>query len=324
MPKISIIVPVYNTESYLFKCLQSLVNQTFQDIEIIVVNDGSTDNSQRIIDIFTENYPNKIRAFFKENGGQAIARNWAIDLSEGDYIGFMDSDDYAAPDLYELMYTAAIKENVDMVMCDYYLTTQQEEKVIQVKTVEETKDLLIDPKVAPWNKLYKASVIKQSGVKFHENLIYEDTAFYANLVPYIYKCINVHKPLLYHVDFRVGSTTSVIDAERCCQMFPIMDGIIDYYIEHNFYEKYKEELEYFYSKMLLGSSFVRIVSLPDKEERKQYLRKSIEKVEKNFPLFRKNKYYKGSKMGIYMKSMKTWNICFVGYIVRLIWKMKKY
>ena len=94
MAKVSIIVPVYNVEEYLEKCLDSLVNQTLQDIEIIVVNDGSPDNSQQIIDAYIEKYPDKIKGFIKENGGLSDARNYGITKASADYIGFVDSDDY--------------------------------------------------------------------------------------------------------------------------------------------------------------------------------------------------------------------------------------
>lgn len=92
--KVSVIVPVYNVELYLEKCLLSLVKQTLDEIEIIIVNDGSKDGSQKIIDDFSTKYPNKIKSFTKENGGLSDARNFGLDHASGDFIGFVDSDDY--------------------------------------------------------------------------------------------------------------------------------------------------------------------------------------------------------------------------------------
>ncbi len=104
----SIIVPVYNVEKYLAKCLDSILNQSFQDFEIIVVNDGSPDNSQAIIDEYAKNHPDKIKAFIKENGGLSDARNFGIQRAQGDYLLFVDSDDYISTELlYEL------KEEID-------------------------------------------------------------------------------------------------------------------------------------------------------------------------------------------------------------------
>ena len=94
MVKVSVIVPVYNVEKYIDKCLDSLVNQTLKDIEIIVVNDGSPDDSQQVIDMYVKKYPKKIKSYIKENGGQGSARNLGLEHAKGEYISFVDSDDY--------------------------------------------------------------------------------------------------------------------------------------------------------------------------------------------------------------------------------------
>ena len=96
MPKVSVIVPIYNVEKYLKKCLDSLVNQTLDDIEIILVNDGSKDNSKQIAEKFANDYPNKIIYLEKENGGLSSARNYGLKHAKGDYISFVDSDDYVS------------------------------------------------------------------------------------------------------------------------------------------------------------------------------------------------------------------------------------
>lgn len=116
--KVSIIVPVYNVENYLSKCLDSLVNQTLQDVEILVINDGSTDDSQQIINTFQEKYPTKIMGFQKQNGGLSDARNFGIERAVGEYIGFVDGDDYVGSTMYEEMYHLAKKHNADMVICN--------------------------------------------------------------------------------------------------------------------------------------------------------------------------------------------------------------
>ncbi len=103
--KISVIVPVYNVENYLEKCLNSLVSQTLEEIEILVINDGSTDDSQKIIDVFQNKFPEKIKAFIKENGGLSDARNFGIDRATGEFLAFVDSDDYVSATMMEEMYT---------------------------------------------------------------------------------------------------------------------------------------------------------------------------------------------------------------------------
>ena len=118
MKKVSVIVPVYNVEDYIEECLESLVNQTLEDIEIIVVNDGSPDNSQKIIDKYVEKYPNKIKSFIKENGGQGSARNLGIENSNGEYLSFVDSDDWLDKCALEKMYYIAKNNDSDIVICD--------------------------------------------------------------------------------------------------------------------------------------------------------------------------------------------------------------
>ena len=116
--KVSIIVPVYNVELYLEKCLLSVVNQTLNEIEILVVNDGSKDNSQKIIEEFQLEYPTKIFGFTKENGGLSDARNFGIDRAKGQFLGFVDSDDYVSETMFEEMYNLAIKYDAEMTICN--------------------------------------------------------------------------------------------------------------------------------------------------------------------------------------------------------------
>ena len=104
MPSVSIIIPVYNVEKYIEKCLESLVNQTLEDIELIIVNDGSTDNSENIILQYKEKYPNKIKYYTKQNGGLSDARNFGMPFATGKYVAFLDSDDYVETNMYELLY----------------------------------------------------------------------------------------------------------------------------------------------------------------------------------------------------------------------------
>ena len=123
--KVSVIVPVYNVELYLEKCLLSLVSQTLQAIEIVVVNDGSTDSSQQIIEDFQKKYPEKIFGFTKENGGLSDARNFGIDHAKGQYIGFVDSDDYVSQTMFEEMYHLAEKHSAEMVICNLQKVNEQ-------------------------------------------------------------------------------------------------------------------------------------------------------------------------------------------------------
>ena len=144
MKKVSIIVPVYNVEKYLAKCLDSLVNQTLEDVEIIVVDDGSRDNSKQIIDEFQTKYPDKIKSFVKENGGLSDARNFGLDRASGDYIGFVDSDDYVTAEMFEEMYSLAQKYDAEMVICNLQKVDENGkivQKLTQIPNMPEKIDL---------------------------------------------------------------------------------------------------------------------------------------------------------------------------------------
>lgn len=117
-PKVSIIVPVYNVENYLAKCLDSLVHQTYENIEILVVNDGSTDGSEAIIQDFVSRFPQKVQSFNKNNGGLSDARNYGINIASGDYFGFVDSDDHVSPTMFDEMVMLAQKHDAEMVICN--------------------------------------------------------------------------------------------------------------------------------------------------------------------------------------------------------------
>lgn len=188
MLKVSVIVPVYNTEKYLSKCLDSLVYQTLKDIEIIIVNDGSPDNSQKIIDDYVKKYKN-IKAFEKKNGGLSDARNYGIKKASGEYIAFLDSDDYVTVDMYEKMYKKAISQHFDMVVCD--LNYVYNDKVVKAYSniKDDTTDIrkaMINIYPAAWNKIFKKELF-DIGIEFKKNVWFEDVEFIYRLLPNIKK-----------------------------------------------------------------------------------------------------------------------------------------
>lgn len=126
--KVSIIVPVYNVEKYLRKCLDSLVNQTLKDIEIICINDGSTDDSLKVLQEYASEHLNVI-VIDQENQGVSIARNNGINKAQGDYIGFVDPDDWVEPDMFKILYEKAVKTGVDIVECDYRMVFENSTKI---------------------------------------------------------------------------------------------------------------------------------------------------------------------------------------------------
>ena len=139
MVKISVIVPVYNVEKYLDKCLNSLVNQTLKDIEIIVINDGSPDNSQTIIECYSKKYSN-VKSYVKRNGGISDARNYGLKYASGEYIAFVDSDDYVDLSMMEKLYNKAIENSYDIVECNLHMVDDNGNLLKDVNT-NQKKDI---------------------------------------------------------------------------------------------------------------------------------------------------------------------------------------
>lgn len=172
MYKVSVLVPVYNTEKTLSKCLDSILEQTMiDDIEIVIVNDGSTDNSQNIIDKYASKYKNIIE-YKQKNQGLGATRNKGIEIATGEYIAFLDSDDWADKDYYELMYKKAKEENSDLVISSYIvdIPNSNTQSVTKHKIEDKISYLneLLKGNIAgfSWNKLYKKSLITDNKLKF--------------------------------------------------------------------------------------------------------------------------------------------------------------
>jgi len=289
-PLVSIIVPVYNADKYLIKCLDSLVNQTFRNIEVIVINDGSSDSSETIINQFKSNYPEIIKSYYKLNGGIADVRNFGLKHVNSPYFGFLDSDDYIELNAIEEMYNAAISNNLDIVMSDFYWTYPEYEKITNDGPYNNNKELLVSMFATLWNKLYRTEFIRSINVQFPKGYRYEDASFLYKIIPYIEKWDYINKPFVHYVQ-RIGSITHNHN-ERVKDMIFVFEDLIDFYKERNLYEKYKLELEYLFIRFFLGNSFLRSTQIKDKDDRDRTLKLSFELLNKTFPKWRNNSLLK--------------------------------
>ena len=180
--KVSIIIPVYNAQKYLRRCLDSLINQTLKEIEIICINDGSTDNSLNILKEYEQN-DSRIIIINQENSGIGKARNSGIKIAKGEYIGFVDADDWVDKDYYEKLYNAAKKYDSDIAAGDFY----REGKIFKTKKLKHTAEEFITDKekifkkaVIPrynyvWNKIYRSSEVKKylfDNVRYYEDILW--------------------------------------------------------------------------------------------------------------------------------------------------------
>ena len=208
---ISIIVPVYNVEKYLNKCIDSIINQTYKNIEIILVDDGSTDNSGKICDEYLLR-DSRIKVIHKNNGGLSSARNEGINISSGEYIGFVYSDDWVEPNMYEEMYKKILYSNADIVDCGYW--KEYENKSIKYISANEVKfcgenllqkcylSNLVQPEVC--RKLYKRYIF--NNVKFPLNKYYEDAFIFIPTLNII-RLFIIIPSALYHYRQRKGGIT---------------------------------------------------------------------------------------------------------------------
>ncbi|GET19260.1 glycosyltransferase family 2 protein [Ligilactobacillus agilis] len=179
---VSIIVPIYNVEKYLRKCVDSLLKQSYSNIEILLIDDGSTDNSGRISDEYS-NY-NNVRVYHKENGGLSDARNFGIEHSKGEFLAFVDSDDYVTEDYILRMLDKIQKTDVDIVACSYYDISEDGQILGKIQSTDRIlneknfwDDIYINIKATPaygvaWNKLYKRNVFEN--LRYRKGILNED------------------------------------------------------------------------------------------------------------------------------------------------------
>lgn len=200
MCKVSVVVPIYNVEKYIKQCVDSIRNQTLDDIEIILVDDGSPDNCPQICDEYKK-LDNRIKVVHKKNGGLSSARNAGMRVATGEYIGFVDSDDYIEVDMYEKMYNTSKKYDVDFVMCDYYKSYGSDKKEVSLEIDEgmynkgKIKDIIypqlimtenIDygPLLAVWHCLYKNTFLKENDLYFDDIVKYSEDNLFSSIVGY--------------------------------------------------------------------------------------------------------------------------------------------
>lgn len=218
MKKVSIIVPVYNVEKYLEECLDSLIGQTLQDIEIILIDDGSKDTSGSICDKYSEK-DNRIKVIHQQNCGQSAARNVGLNIAEGEYILFVDSDDYIQLDACEMLYKEAKRHNSDIVNgdilnesdkiinsdfrslnCDYKAVSISE--FLKEKINTETYDIV------PWIYFVRREFLINSNIRFLEGCFYEDQLWTLQLLSLSGKAVKIRFPYYYYRTNREGSTTN--------------------------------------------------------------------------------------------------------------------
>lgn len=315
---VSIIVAVYNVEKYLEKCLDSLVNQTLKSIEIIVVNDGSTDGSLSIIKAYQKKYPN-IKIVNKENGGLSSARNVGIEEATGDFIGFVDADDYVCENMFEALFNSAVENDADVAVCEYYRYDESNNDCINpTLKIDAPNNLISDYKffdLSPyaWNKIFKRDLILESGILFPVGRIYEDIP---TVFPWLFlanKISIVDIPLYY---YRINRTGSIMSNRHSngFEMLKSLDSVNNYFMKQNLSEEGKDKL----CSLNVRHIFFRLYefkNFKDKAYKLSFIKASFEMLNRISPSWKKCSYFKKYKPGLkniikvkLMTSEKLWNL----------------
>lgn len=293
---ITVIVPIYNVEKYLPFCLDSILRQTYKNFEALLINDGTADNSQKIIDEYCLK-DERFKSFIKENGGLSDARNYGLNYAKGQYIFFLDSDDYLEDDCLEKLYIKIKKEEVDLVLCGYNICFEDGEikEVLSNYQIEKNSylkshDLLIELPHCAWNKLYKKKLFEK--IRFPKGLYYEDSSTSAMIYLVAQKIAYLNIPLInYRLD-RKGNITSKTN-KKILDIFENLKITLDFYKKLNMFQEYYDVLER-YSLVLIFDLSYKFAGRKNDALKKEFLDKAFCFLNENFKNWKKSKYFNSS------------------------------
>ena len=304
---LSIIVPVYNmaAERKLNHCLDSLLNQYLQDFEIIAVDDASTDDSLKLLKEYEANYPEKIKVIeSRENHRQGGAKNKGLEAAKGKWVGFIDSDDWIAPDMYAKLLKKAEETGADLVGCDYSIVNEYTftpGKNVVNNTAEQTGELdkekhkkLLLRSGSMVVKIYLREVIEKNHLRFPSDIFYEDNCAAPVWSVYFQHFERVEEPLYYYLTL-ADSTTHHVTWEKCQDRMKAGELLLTQSHERGFYETYREEIAYRFTELYYATTLFSYMysGTHQKLKNTRLLRKRIRQL---VPDFQKNSYYQ-SMMG---------------------------
>lgn len=301
-PKVSVVIPLYNAEAYIEDCLQSVLAQTLQDIEVLVVDDKGTDHSVQRVQQLAANHPrgHQIRLIeMPQNSRAGMARNAGIEQAQGDYIAFVDSDDRIAPDMLERLYQLAEANGSDVSMCDALKVFPDGTSLVMKhpnlsygRIDEKTRcSLLTAYTTAMWTMLCRRSFLNDNAIRFSREK-YEDSYF----VPQVFlfaKILSYEQAPLYHYIVREASICTTIDDTKYQQKVELFDKLFLLLKEKSVYESYREELEFVYIKKGYLTPLFNYV-LNSTSPKKATISSIRRHAEEQLPLMRKNCYYRRS------------------------------
>lgn len=301
--KLSIIVPVYNmaSDGKLEYCLDSLVAQTVEDYEIIAVDDCSTDGSYAILQDYERRFPDRFHAVHSEvNRHQGGAKNIGLRMAKGDWIGFIDSDDWITPDMYEKLIERAQETGADLVGCDYCLTGEHSMKVGQVVPnnkreqsgmldAAKRRSLILDGGSLVV-KIFRRSMILEKELWFPEDIFYEDNALGNSYLVLAEHFEYIEEPMYYYYQHD-ASTVHTISTKRCEDRMEAGRLMIEEARRHGYYDEFKPELEYSFTLLFYINTLFTYMAGVDKTKYR-FVKAMGEEMRRTFPGFEENPYYR--------------------------------
>ena len=293
MKAISVIVPAYNAKDYLDTCFGSLLNQTFRDFEIVAVNDGSKDDTLQILNRYQETYPDLFVVLSQENHGLSVTRNNGVAAASGEYIFFLDSDDWLKPNALELLYNKATETGCDVVCCNVDCVYPDKTVEVRANADMHTGPLSLDDRKKLFsmypivcNKLYKREIFTEKHMRFIPGVWFEDVVFTTTLISQIDRIASVDEALYEYLQ-RPNSITYTY-SDKLTDVNVILHKTLDFYKEKGLYEDYQDALEAMYVRYMFATYIKRLSKAKDWKRFCQGVGWSMGKVRENFPYFRRN------------------------------------
>lgn len=284
MEKVTVVVPVYNTANYLERCLESIRNQTYQNLEVLIINDGSTDNSEAVIKAYLTKIKDKrFKYHFKSNSGVGATRNLGIELATGKYISFIDSDDEIALDFYEKMLTKIHPDDIFVMNKAFYKVRLDQQELIEI----DNNAIRLFKSPSCCLKVFNLEKIKELNIKFENSTMGEDLEFTAKLMINNDHFATCDEPLYYYY-MRDDSVTHTYDLSML-SLLEAIDRIEAYAKEQDKFVENKDRLEYMNISHILIALMKRMYNV---KNFKSIMSKLIGYVELKYPSWYNNKYIK--------------------------------
>ncbi|MDO4194073.1 MAG: glycosyltransferase family 2 protein [Erysipelotrichaceae bacterium] len=296
MPEISVVVPVYNVRDYLRKNIESILAQTFTDYELILVNDGSKDDSLSILREY-EQKDDRITVIDKPNGGLSDARNAGMAIASGKYIQFIDSDDFVEPQLLEKCRRKLEETDADMVIFDiyqYFLATGKKEVIANtydengIYSIRTNPELIVSIQNAAWNKMYRLSLFRDNDIIYPWGCYYEDLGTTYRLLARSDKVAFINEPLYDYLQDRPGNITHQFNFS----VYHVLDMVkltLDDYKNLGIYETYYEELKCLGARNIL-ECLKKTRNVNDKKMTEKFVQVCFWYIKNNWPEFPKCRY----------------------------------